>query len=125
MIDGGKFNGAKAYKDAKMCNMMTVNELHRRYHESTGITFSSLYPGCIAIRCAGSFFSRIIYSMHAERKACLIQLYPLSRPLPLPTPYLLPYRDALVQLYDAVRMLWYLINCAVLMMCCSFWCSFL
>ena len=54
-----------------------------------------------------------------------VQLYPLSRPLPLPTPYLLPYRDALVQLYDAVRMLWYLINCAVLMMCCSFWCSFL
>ena len=57
-----------------------------------------------------------------ERKACLTAV---SRPLPLPTPYLLPYRDALVQLYDAVRMLWYLINCAVLMMCCSFWCSFL
>ena len=48
MIDGGKFDGAKAYKDAKMCNMMTVNQLHKRYHESTGITFSSLYPGCIA-----------------------------------------------------------------------------
>jgi len=31
-----------------MCNMMTVNEMHRRYHDSTGITFSSLYPGCIA-----------------------------------------------------------------------------
>ena len=30
MIDGGSFNGAKAYKDAKMCNMMTVNELHKR-----------------------------------------------------------------------------------------------
>lgn len=28
--------------------MMTVNELHRRYHEATGITFSSMYPGCIA-----------------------------------------------------------------------------
>jgi protochlorophyllide reductase len=31
-----------------MCNMMTVAELHRRYHEDTGIVFSSMYPGCIA-----------------------------------------------------------------------------
>ena len=28
--------------------MMTVSELHRRYHEKTGIVFSSMYPGCIA-----------------------------------------------------------------------------
>lgn len=48
MIDGKAFNGAKAYKDSKICNMMTVNELHKRYHDSTGITFSSMYPGCIA-----------------------------------------------------------------------------
>uniref|UniRef100_A0A7S1TWC2 protochlorophyllide reductase n=1 Tax=Phaeomonas parva TaxID=124430 RepID=A0A7S1TWC2_9STRA len=48
MIDGKLFDGAKAYKDAKMCNMMTVTELHERYHKATGITFSSLYPGCIA-----------------------------------------------------------------------------
>ena len=48
MVDASKFLGAKAYKDSKVCNMMTVSELHRRYHESTGITFSSLYPGCIA-----------------------------------------------------------------------------
>ena len=48
MVDGKAFNGAKAYKDSKICNMMTVNELHKRYHESTGITFSSMYPGCIA-----------------------------------------------------------------------------
>ena len=48
MIDGKAFNGAKAYKDSKVCNMMTVNELHKRYHASTGITFSSMYPGCIA-----------------------------------------------------------------------------
>ena len=48
MADGKEFNGAKAYKDAKLCNMLTVNELHRRYHESKGVTFSSLYPGCIA-----------------------------------------------------------------------------
>ena len=48
MIDGKAFNGAKAYKDSKVCNMMTVKELHDRYHASTGITFSSMYPGCIA-----------------------------------------------------------------------------
>lgn len=48
MIDGKVFNGAKSYKDSKICNMMTVNELHKRYHKSTGITFSSMYPGCIA-----------------------------------------------------------------------------
>lgn len=48
MVDGKPFFGAKAYKDSKVCNMMTVSELHRRYHESTGITFSTLYPGCIA-----------------------------------------------------------------------------
>ena len=30
MVDGGSFDGAKAYKDAKALNMMTVTELHRR-----------------------------------------------------------------------------------------------
>ena len=48
MIDNEPFNGAKAYKDSKICNMMTINELHKRYHKSTGITFSTMYPGCIA-----------------------------------------------------------------------------
>mmetsp|Transcript_7963 Transcript_7963/g.11362 ORF Transcript_7963/g.11362 Transcript_7963/m.11362 type:complete len:428 (-) Transcript_7963:293-1576(-) len=48
MADGKPFFGAKAYKDSKVCNMMTVSELHRRYHEQTGIVFSSMYPGCIA-----------------------------------------------------------------------------
>lgn len=48
MIDGGKFDGAKAYKDSKICNMLTLQEFHRRYHEETGITFASLYPGVIA-----------------------------------------------------------------------------
>ncbi|RVW93163.1 Protochlorophyllide reductase, chloroplastic [Vitis vinifera] len=48
MIDGGAFDGAKAYKDSKVCNMLTMQEFHRRYHEDTGITFASLYPGCIA-----------------------------------------------------------------------------
>lgn len=48
MADGKPFFGAKAYKDSKVCNMMTVSELHERYHEKTGIVFSSMYPGCIA-----------------------------------------------------------------------------
>lgn len=48
MADGKPFFGAKAYKDSKVCNMMTVSQLHKRYHESTGIYFSSMYPGCIA-----------------------------------------------------------------------------
>ncbi|KAI9186548.1 hypothetical protein LWI28_018455 [Acer negundo] len=39
---------AKAYKDSKVCNMLTMQEFYRRYHEETGITFASLYPGCIA-----------------------------------------------------------------------------
>lgn len=48
MIDGKAWNGAKAYKDSKVCNMQTIRELHRRYHKETGITFSTMYPGCIA-----------------------------------------------------------------------------
>jgi protochlorophyllide reductase len=48
MIDGKKFEPVKAYKDSKVCNVLTMRELHRRYHEPTGITFSSLYPGCVA-----------------------------------------------------------------------------
>ncbi len=48
MADGKAFESVKAYKDSKVCNVLTMRELHRRYHESTGITFSSLYPGCVA-----------------------------------------------------------------------------
>ncbi|QXE23020.1 protochlorophyllide oxido-reductase [Richelia sinica FACHB-800] len=48
MIDGKKFEPVKAYKDSKVCNVLTMRELHRRYHESTGIIFTSLYPGCVA-----------------------------------------------------------------------------
>lgn len=48
MINGKKFKSGKAYKDSKLCNVLTMRELHRRYHEATGITFSSLYPGCVA-----------------------------------------------------------------------------
>ncbi|NEQ42177.1 MAG: protochlorophyllide reductase [Leptolyngbya sp. SIOISBB] len=48
MIDNKKFKSGKAYKDSKLCNMLTTRELHRRYHDATGITFNSLYPGCVA-----------------------------------------------------------------------------
>jgi protochlorophyllide reductase len=48
MIDGKQFEPVKAYKDSKVCNVLTMRELHRRYHELTGITFTSLYPGCVA-----------------------------------------------------------------------------
>ena len=48
MIDGKKFKPGKAYKDSKLCNVLTMRELHQRYRQSTGIVFSSLYPGCVA-----------------------------------------------------------------------------
>ena len=48
MIDGKPFKPGKAYKDSKLCNMIMSRELHRRHHESTGIVFSTLYPGCVA-----------------------------------------------------------------------------
>jgi protochlorophyllide reductase len=48
MFDGYNFDGAKAYKDSKLCLMMTSNMLHDKYHKQTGIAFSSIYPGCIA-----------------------------------------------------------------------------
>lgn len=48
MADGKPFKPGKAYKDSKLCNMITTQELHRRLHASSGIVFSSLYPGCVA-----------------------------------------------------------------------------
>lgn len=48
MIDGKPFKPGKAYKDSKLCNMIVSRELHRRHHASTGIIFSTLYPGCVA-----------------------------------------------------------------------------
>lgn len=48
MIDGKPFKAGKAYKDSKLCNMIASRELHRRYHDSTGIIFNTLYPGCVA-----------------------------------------------------------------------------
>jgi len=48
MADGYGFIGAKAYKDSKLCLMILSNYMHTRYNKLTGITFSSMYPGCIA-----------------------------------------------------------------------------
>jgi protochlorophyllide reductase len=48
MIDGKPFKPGKAYKDSKLCTMMMSRELHARYNASTGIVFSTLYPGCVA-----------------------------------------------------------------------------
>jgi protochlorophyllide reductase len=48
MIDGQPFKPGKAYKDSKLCNMIVSRELHRRYHESSGVIFNTLYPGCVA-----------------------------------------------------------------------------
>ncbi len=47
MASGKRFKPGKAYKDSKLCNMITTQELHRRYKDSP-IVFSSLYPGCVA-----------------------------------------------------------------------------
>jgi len=48
MADGYGFDGAKAYKDSKLCLMMTSNILHAKFHKISGVSFSSIYPGCIA-----------------------------------------------------------------------------
>jgi protochlorophyllide reductase len=48
MIDGQAFKPGKAYKDSKLCNMIISRELHRRYHDSTGLVFNTVYPGCVA-----------------------------------------------------------------------------
>jgi len=48
MIDGLEFDGAKAYKDSKVCNMLTMREFNKRYGGKGKVTFASLYPGCIA-----------------------------------------------------------------------------
>ena len=48
MIDGKPFKPGKAYKDSKLCCMMMSRELHARFHDRTGIVFSTLYPGCVA-----------------------------------------------------------------------------
>ena len=63
MIDGKPFRPGKAYKDSKLCNMITSREFHRRHHARTGIVFTTLYPGCVAdtplFRHAPRLFQRV------------------------------------------------------------------
>ena len=47
MANGKKFKPGKAYKDSKLCNMITVQELAKRYPPEK-IICNSLYPGCVA-----------------------------------------------------------------------------
>ena len=48
MINGKPFKPGKAYKDSKLCNMIMNRELQKRCHASSGVIFSTLYPGCVA-----------------------------------------------------------------------------
>ena len=79
MADGKPFFGAKAYKDSKVCNMMTVSELHRRYHDSTGIAFSSMYPGCIAetalFREKRPWFRKVRRKFHGMIVLCVLNIF--------------------------------------------------
>ena len=47
MANGKKFKPGKAYKDSKLCNMITVQELSKKF-SSEKIIINSLYPGCVA-----------------------------------------------------------------------------
>ncbi len=47
MANGKNFKPGKAYKDSKLCNMVTVQELSKRYSKER-IIINSLYPGCVA-----------------------------------------------------------------------------
>lgn len=46
-IDGKKFEPTKAYKDSKVCNVLTMTEMHKRF-ASDGVVVSAVFPGCIA-----------------------------------------------------------------------------
>jgi protochlorophyllide reductase len=63
MIDGKPFSPGKAYKDSKLCNMISSREFHQRYHQQTGVIFNTLYPGCVAdtalFRNTPKFFQRV------------------------------------------------------------------
>ena len=48
MFDGYNFDGAKAYKDSKLCLMMTSNLLHDKYQkQNSQITVNAFGPGLI------------------------------------------------------------------------------
>jgi protochlorophyllide reductase len=46
-IDGRKFEPTKAYKDSKVCNVLTMTEMSKRF-ASDGVIVSAIFPGCIA-----------------------------------------------------------------------------
>lgn len=46
-IDGKAFEPTKAYKDSKVCNVLTMREMNKRFGGG-GVTFSAIFPGCIA-----------------------------------------------------------------------------
>jgi len=48
MPDGFNYQGAKAYKDSKLCLSMLSTMLHDRYYKQMGVAFSTVYPGNIA-----------------------------------------------------------------------------
>ena len=47
MANGKRFKPGKAYKDSKLCNMITVQELSKKFSNKELIC-NSLYPGCVA-----------------------------------------------------------------------------
>ena len=47
MANGKRFKPGKAYKDSKLCNMITAQELSKRFSREKVIS-NSLYPGCVA-----------------------------------------------------------------------------
>lgn len=46
-IDGNVYEPTKAYKDSKICNILTMTEMDKRFGND-GVTFSAIFPGCIA-----------------------------------------------------------------------------
>mmetsp|Transcript_10588 Transcript_10588/g.32407 ORF Transcript_10588/g.32407 Transcript_10588/m.32407 type:complete len:388 (+) Transcript_10588:79-1242(+) len=66
MISGKKFEPTKAYKDSKVCISILMNELDRRFGRQYNITFTTLFPGCVAK--SGLF---------REKRGWFRQLFPL------------------------------------------------
>ena len=56
-------------QDTKLALMMTSNMLHERFHRSTGISFSSIYPGSSAIST-----QRTRWKTSGGEKPCLFLL---------------------------------------------------
>jgi protochlorophyllide reductase len=66
MVDGGTYNGDKAYKDSKLCNILFTRELQRRLESSDvtkNIVVNSFSPGLITssgfFRYQSPLFSKV------------------------------------------------------------------